>query len=268
MGLRRSSAGMGRTKKRSEKKKSPLKFSSTPTVISQDMFFEEWMEESKLKKNGLCTIEEEEKEEAANDGAETTNCEVETEPTNKQLEGYYVALKHWEEYLCLPGTGTKDVLLSRKTIFKEAMAFYKSTCQRSYAVCGTVYKVPCVIQIVGVLACAEFQRLSLNPEVSSWIYNLSDLDSTLCLLVNTLAQESGCVVRCWWNAADQCFVLFCPITTISATGVQMNEETPTKDIGMSTGEGEVKEAQPAKLVVKPIPVRPCTQFLPQENHKD
>ncbi len=277
-GLRRSSAGMGRTnhKLQAKKKKSSLKSTVVATTTSKDaFFFEEWISDEKSNQattndltwssedTGLHIIKEEESMKSP------FRCEVDNEPKiKKRFLEYYVTLRASQECLWLP-----KKLSSPKLVIERAMKYYKSFSERNHSLCGPKLckEIPCIIQIGGVLACAEFKRLSLNPKFSGWIDNLASLDSTLCVIVNRLVCESDSLVRCWWSSENQCFVLFCHIPATAAIGVQMNEEKaeaiPITDIVVATEEGwEGKQA--VKLITKPTPIRPGTQYLPQENHKD
>ncbi len=272
--LRRSSAGMGRTNHKLQPKQKKSSLKSTVVPVRKDVFFfEEWIPDEKPDQatNDPPRFAADTKLHIIKEEESVGSChrwEVDDEEEiKKRFLEYYVTMRASEECLLLP-----KKLSSPKLVIESALKYYNSFSERNHSLCGPKLcnEIPCIIQIGGVLACIEFERLSLNPKFSKWIDNLADLDSALCVIVNQLVRESDSLVRCWWSSENQCFVLFCHIT-ITAIGVQMNEEKaeaiPTMDIGMST-EGEEKEAQPVRVVVKPIPIRPCTQFLPQENHKD
>ncbi len=243
--LRRSSAGMGRKKKT---KNSLEHTAAAAGAASEDIFFEEWMsdETEQGTKDPLWSAADTELQVIKEESGPPSEAEIK----NRFLE-YYVTMQASAECLLLPGKlSAAAAASSPKLIVARALKYYNSFCKQNYSLCGNLpLEIPCIIQLGGVLACAEFERLSLNPKFSKWIDNLTDLDSALCIIANQLVRESNSLVRCWWSPQNQCFVLFCHITNPA-----IPEAIPTTtDVGMITEEEEEKQA--VVLVVKPIPVR-------------
>ena len=207
MSLRRSSAGIGRGNQ-PIKNESPLKIST----IAKDIFFDEWMPEKDEKPSVIYNPELQEIQEERESQAWSADNTNQNEKKIKQrfLE-YYVTLQASKDCLFLP----IKKLSSPTIVIENALKYYNAFSKKNYSLCGSQCKIPCIIQIGGVLACAEFERLSLNPNFSKWIVDLTDLTSGLCVIANKLASESNFLVRCWWSSENQCFVLFCRITTIS-----------------------------------------------------
>ncbi len=255
--LRRSSAGMGRTNHKLQPKKKKSSLKSGGLAPSKDaFFFEEWMpgEKSDQATNDpawsptdteLHIIEEEESTKSP------FRREVDNEPKiKKRFLEYYVTMRASEECPLFP---EKCSVL----VIEGVLKYYNSFSERNYSLCsGLSWEIPCIIQIGGILACTEFERLSLNPKFSKWIDNLTDFDSVLCVIVNQLVRESNSLVRCWWSSENQCFVLFCHITIKGEKKKQAVEIVKPIPI------------RPRVITVKTIPIRPCTQYLPEEGHKD
>ncbi len=235
--LRRSSAGMGRKKKMN---------SSPEYPTAGPGFFEEWMsdETDQASKNPVWSAADTELEVIKEESHSPSEANIK----NRFLE-YYVTMQASAECLLLPGKFSA-ASASPKFVVARALKYYNSFCKQNYALCGNLsWEIPCIIQIGGVLACAEFERLSLNPKFSKWIDNLTDLDSALCVIANQLVRESDSLVRCWWSPQNQCFVLFCRITNPA-----IPEEVPTSVVAMAAAT-ERDEKQDVLLVVRPIPVR-------------
>ena len=249
--LRRSSAGMGRKKKEKSLK-------STTAAAGKDIFFEEWMPDDNVSseqgtKNPLWSAADTELQVIKEESGPPSEANIK----NRFLE-YYVTMQASGECLLLPG---KLSASSPKLVIERTLKYYNSFCKQNYSLCGNLpWEIPCIIQLGGVLACAEFERLSLNPKFSKWIDNLTDLDSALCIIANQLVRESNSLVRCWWSPQNQCFVLFCHITN-----PVIPKAIPTSDVGMVT-EGEDKQVV---VLVKPIPVRRrvvTVKHLPIHHH--
>lgn len=122
--------------------------------------------------------------------------------------------------VCIRG-GTRDDLLC--SITEE----YAESHKKNVDMCGRTYAPPSVVLIGGEVALAEMVRLGTSrfqrgvDARSFWLENeeLTDLDSTLCLIINKLSEISGEQVHCYWNVKEYAFVIF-----ISNQGEYLSEE--------------------------------------------
>jgi len=122
---------------------------------------------------------------------------------------------------------------SRQELICEAERVYLESSRRIKAICGSTYPAPCIIRLGGEIASSEFYRLcpkgkgGFRSDRSFWLPDteLADLDSTLCMVVNKLAQLSQDHVRCWWDDHKLFFVLFTPpLMNLDEISLQKKEE--------------------------------------------
>lgn len=231
MSLRQSSSGMGRGKKRGLKKKKKVNVKP----LTGPEFFEEWLPEDDDVIITDGDNQREEDHETTQDQAKRRQAKITRDKLRQRLLLTYKILKkkaalYQEEHKTEIETTTTQEdgkeadrnscpLLTRhvksmQDLVEQAVAVYRSSCSRTSRLCGDKYSCPCVMLLGGEVACAEISRLHSRcynfDKDSAWLQDqdLSDLDSTLCMVVNKLAAVSQREVHCWWNAPDFLFVVF------------------------------------------------------------